>query len=88
MIVPSSRFIVLLALLDRPIQCYPSPIRQCNRAFWPDPARSQAAARYSFGWKPQPDDDHVAVTFETVISGYGLGMLSGDHRASKVKRFA
>jgi hypothetical protein len=33
MIVPSLRFIVLLALLDRSIQCYPRPIRQCNQAF-------------------------------------------------------
>jgi hypothetical protein len=51
-------------------------------------ACSQAAARCSFGRKPQPDDDRVAVTSEAVISGYGLGTLRDDHRAFMVTRFA
>jgi hypothetical protein len=32
--------------------------------------------------------DHVAVMFETVISGHGLGMLRDNQRAFMVTRFA
>jgi hypothetical protein len=34
------------------------------------------------------DHDRVAVMFETVISGYGLGMLSNHQRVFTVTRFA
>jgi hypothetical protein len=85
MVALSLWFIALPALLDRPIQCYPRRIGQCNRAFG---AIACALQLSDLSRMTAKDHDHVAVMFETVISGHGLGMLRDNQRAFMVTRFA
>jgi hypothetical protein len=59
-------------------RCYPRRIEQCNRAIWLNCASSGAAGQPVSD--EAADHDRVAIMFETVISGYGLGMLSGKQR--------